>query len=1192
MRQLHRNLSHPISIAAAMMFFVFALSISLVMAQVENGISGLVTDSTGAVIVGAKVTVTNASTGVQSTATSSSAGTFTVVGLNPGTYSVKAEAKGFKLAEAKVIVEVARMSTVSFALTPGAATQTVQITEDTISLETTSPTIGTTLEPELVKDAPIEISSLARQIDSFMYLAPGVSGNAGSHNIDGGVTYENETQFNGVPVVFVQFAGNQTYINPPYEAVDEFRVNSSTFDPQFGLGQGAVTFNMASGANAVHGDAFEILRNQLFDSAGFFPTRFSSSGTAEPPIDQQNNYGFTLGGPVILPKLYHGRDRTFFHFSADWFRQNLALTTIGTVPTAAMKSGDFSNFVDASGNLIPIYDPTTGQQFQCNDVLNVICPSRISALATSILPLIPNPNRSGIVSGLQENESPAIPSVPIRQTLWAYTIDHTLTNSQSIHFSQWRDTVTAPNLSAAPIVPITSPLQSEINNTYLGTGMLLNYVKTFNPNLVLTAGADSIGYINGEHNALSTSSYSFGGVAGSTVFPLVTFDGQNAPTAWGVTTPGSYLECCSGGLTVINNRTLGIAAVTNWMWIRGRHTFNFGFQFRRPEQDEVDCDQCAGTFNFSQRTTSTPNASDPNFGIYGSSFASFLLGEVDAGERIFSAESRLRSKGYALYAQDGFKLSSKLTVNYGLRWDILVPFTAVGNNIIFVDRTTPDPGAGNIPGAATKFGSCTGCSGITRAAIHWKDFQPRLGFSYQINPKTVIQAGFFMTYLDGGAYEFGTSESASFMTDLLNGSFLRSSTGSNVPGYGSWDTQQMPEPQPTPFNPSIGNDAIIFDFPANKRNNPPELPNAPSVGTAPYLSSWNLRVQRELPFDEFLTVAYVGNRAIHLPDTLELSNQPNPSVLQYGNLLGENILSADVVAAGFQQPYPEFASQFGGAATLEQALAPFPQFGGFFPVYEMDGTAFYNAVQAQVEKRFTGGLSYLANLTLSRLTANTAIGSSPYSPNGLNAYNPEPEFVPSYLDQLYVVKLVGTYELPIGPGKRFLTSHGAISELTGGWQISAILNYGGGNPMGATNGFNPLLVNSFDRPNIVPNVALKTYNYGLSKSYFEGKVAQAPVQFTTDAFSNTGPWGVGDSKRAYAALRTPPLRIESFNAIKTFPIGEHVKASLRVDYFNAFNRTQLQSPDTNSLDTTFGQVINLSSQISNRQGQATFRVEF
>ena len=171
---------------------------------------------------------------------------------------------------------------------------------------------------------------------------------------------------------------------------------------------------------------------------------------------------------------------------------------------------------------------------------------------------------------------------------------------------------------------------------------------------------------------------------------------------------------------------------------------------------------------------------------------------------------------------------------------------------------------------------------------------------------------------------------------------------------------------------------------------------------------------------------------------------------------------------------------------MEQSLEPFPQFGGYFPVYEHNGTALYNTAQVQVEKRFSNGLSYLASLTMGRLRANTAIGSAPFSPNGLNAFNTRPEYVPSYLDQVYSQKVATAYELPIGQGKKFLNSKGFLSKLIGGWEVSAILTYAGGTPMGATNDFNPLLVNSFDRPNIVPSVTLKTFNYNISKPYLLG----------------------------------------------------------------------------------------------------------
>ncbi len=1147
-------------------------------AQVQNGISGTVVDSTGALMAGADVTVQNISTGILATTKTSSVGTFKVVGLTPGVYSVAVETTGFKrLVQTDVTVEVAKTSTVDFRMVPGATSAVVNVTASAISLNTTAPVVGTTFEPELVKTAPIEINSLARQIDSFMYLAPGVQGNASSHNINGGLTFENEVQFNGVPVAFVQYQGNQTYINPPYEMVNEFRVNSSTFDATYGLGQGAVTFNMASGTNLLHGDGFYILRNQLFDSDGFFPTYFRPDGNPAPPVDQQHDYGFTVSGPVILPKLYNGKNRTFFLFTSDWFRQNQAQKGIGTVPTAAMKNGDFSGFVDSTGTQIPIYDPLTGQPFPGN----IIPQSRISPLAQSILPFIPNPDRAGVVSGLQSNKSPAVPSLAITQNLWGYTLDHHLSSSQSIHFSQWRDSVSSPFFTFAPIVPSANELQSQINDTELGSGFLLNYVNTLSPSLVLTAGVDWIGEISSESNA--KTGVNFPGVVSGSTFPYIQFDGPNAITPFGASNGFTNVAGQFGGFVDDNNRQLGIVIANNWLWNKGRHNFNIGGQFRRTYQDLFACQFCGATFSFSQRTTSTPNTNDPNFGSYGSSFASFLLGEVDAGVRLNSNVTRLRNKEFAFYIQDDMKVNPRLTLNLGLRWDIMVPFTAIGNNVVYVNFQNPtvlDPEAGNIPGGATMFGNCNGCAGVTRADIHWKNFQPRVGVSYKVDSKTVIQAGFFMTYLNGGAYEYGTTQTAFYFPSLLGGEFARQSNGSNIPAYGSWDANTMPSPPPTPFSPSIGNGATILGF------------NPKTFGRAPYDSAWNIGVQRELPWNMFITVAYVGNRAIHIPSSLHQPEQPHPSILSYGSLLGELATSQDAINAGITIPFPGWVQLFGGNGTVIQTLLPFPQYSDIYNTYETEGTAFYNGLQAQGEKRFSNGLSYLADFTLARNIANESVGSTLFQPNPINSFDMPPEFTPSATDQKYIANFVATYALPFGSGKKYLNSKGIVNQLAGGWQFSGILTYAGGLPFGAYNNYNPLYANFGNRPDVVPGVKIKTYNYNLSKSYFEGKLSAPPAQFATNAFVNTGPWELGNAVRSYAALRTPPLRIENFDAIKTFPIGERVRAILRLDYFNAFNRTQLEAPDANSLDPTFGQITNLSSQISNRQGQATFRVEF
>jgi hypothetical protein len=1162
-----------ISLAIAVLLFRGQLN-----AQVENGITGTVVDTSGAVISGAKITIVNGATGVRHSATTSSAGTYIVIGLEPGHYSVAVEATGFrKSVQTEVTVEVAKTSTADFRMELGASSETVSVTATEISLNTESPVLGTTLEPELVATAPIEINNLARQLDSFMYLAPGVQGSAGSHNINGGLTFENEVQFNGVPVAFVQYAGNQTTINPPYEMVDEFRVNSTTFEATYGLGQGAVTFNMASGTNTYHGDGFYILRNQLFDSIGFFPTYFKPNGNPAPPIDQQNDRGFTVSGPVSVPKLYNGKNRTFFLFSGDWYQINKAQTAIGTVPTPAMKQGDFSNFVDANGNQIPIFDPQTGLQFP----QNMIPETRFSDLAKSILPLIPDPDRTGEVFGQQQNKSPAAHALAISQFLWGYTLDHHISSSQSIHFSQWRDSSTTPFFTFAPIVPSTSDLQSEIQDSELGSGFVLNYVNTLKKNLVMTVGADWIGEISATDNA--KPGVNFPGLVNGSFFPYMAFDGQNANTSFGASNGYTNVSGQFGGFAQVNNRQLGIVIANNWLWTKGRHNLNIGGQFRRTYQDLLACQFCGGTFSFSQRTTSTPDTNDPNFGFYGSSFASFLLGQVDAAVRLSAATTRMRNKEFALYVQDNMKVNTRLTANLGLRWDIMVPFTENNNNIVYMNFQDPavlDPGAGNLPGGATKFGDCPTCAGVNRAAIAWRNFQPRLGLSYRLTDKTVLQGGFFITFLDGGAYEYGTTQTAFYFASLLGGEFSRQSSSGHTPAYGSWDQTPMPDPPPTPYNPSIGNGTTILGF------------NPKTFGRAPYDQAWNVGLQRQLPWNMFVTVAYVGNRAIHIPSSLHQPEQPNPSILSYGSLLGELATSQDAINAGIQIPFPGWVQLFGGTGTVIQALLPFPQYSDIYNTYETDGTSFYNGLQAQGEKRFSNGLSFLAGFTFSRNIANESVGSTLFQPNPINSFNMRPEFTPSSSDQKYIVNLIATYALPFGRGKRFLNSKGLLNQLVGGWQFSGIGSYAGGFPFGAYNGFNPLYANFGDRPNIDPSVKLQTYSYSRSKDFFKGKVSTQPVQFPTNAFTNTGAWQLGNSLRSYAHLRTPPLRLENFDAIKTFPIKERVRAILRIDYFNAFNRTQLEGPDGNSTDSTFGWVTSTSSQISNRQGQATFRLEF
>jgi len=1165
----HLKLGSLLSFVAIGLFVAsFAiLTVQNACAQASAGMTGTVTDSAGAVVPGARVTITNEGTGVISHATTSGAGTFTVTGLIPAKYTVAVEAQGFQKSVKKAVtVEVSTAATVDFSLNIGSADTIVEVTASEIALNTTQPQLGTTIEPAVVNALPNEVSGRGRQIDSFQFLAPGTTGNSFSHRVNGGVDFEQEIVFNGVPAPQPETEGYTTNFNPPYELVHEFRVERSTFSSQFGLGQGALTYQMASGTNQYHGDLFEINRNSFFDSVGFFNGP-AWGGSKKPPVDHENNYGFSIGGPVWIPKVYDGHNRTFFHYSQEWYKQNNENTDISTVPTALEKGGDFSDYVDGAGHQIPIYDPQTGQQFQYNGKLNVIPPGRISANSAALVKFIPNPDRPGTGGGGLDKNKSFTPFInPHIQHAWGFTVDHNLTQKQSLHYSQWRNTFSNYSFDYSPLVIAPNPLNSMKYEPAKGSVFILNYVNTVSPNLVATAGIGWYGEINNQYNQ---TKYSFPGVAGGVIPPNITFDGQHSLTSWG--TSGAWLQSI--------NRKLGIAVVNNYLWTKGRNTFNIGAEFRRTYQDDNEEQTAGGHFNFSQRTTSVPDPKDPNFGSYGSSFASFLLGLPDSANRSNSQELRLRNIDLSPYIQDDIKLTPKLTVNLGMRWDIQVPFTENGNNVVFFNPAGQNPAAGNIPGAATKLGNCVGCAGFNRADIHWGHIGPRLGFAYEVNNKTVVQGGYSVAFLDGGAYEYGTSKVAVNYGNLLVGSYTRSSSTNNISSYGSWDSNVLPNPTPTPFSPSLGVGTQINAF-------------SRKDGYAPYSQQWNVNVQREAPWNVFVTAAWVGNRVIHLPSQLNPIDQLDPKYLALGSKLDLCFCDGKAQAAGFNLPYPTFMNDFPGtSASVAQSLVPYPQYTNIFNNFEGFGTTYYQSLQLQAEKRLSNGLSFLAAYTLSRSYDNTSSGFSSFTAGGINKYNQKVEWAVSGADEPNTLKVSGTYELPIGPGKAHFNNKGVTGQILGGWQVGWILDYEAGTAFGVGENGIPF-PNGFNRPNRVSSHKLSTASYSKEKDYFLGK-GPAPQIFDAGAFAVTTKYVLGDAQRNYGELRNPAYYNENLNARKHFYFGDRFTGILQVDYFNAFNRTIFNGPDNNASDTSsFGQATNPGSNTSNRQGQAEFRLEF
>jgi hypothetical protein len=1185
-------------------------------AQTFSSITGTVTDTSGAVIPGAKVTVENTATHVVSQTITNGAGSYVSADVLPGNYVVTVEKAGFQThIISPVNVDVSGQTRADAQLSPGSTLETVKVAAPDTALDTTQPQLGTVIENKLTQEIPVLIGGgpgnqgpRDRQIDDYLFLAPGVVGGEWSHRIDGGTDYANTVMFNGVVAVQAETQGYQSNINPPFEMVNEIQVLTTSFSAQYGLGQGVASYQFASGTDTLHGDGFEVLRNTMFNAAGANPG-FNADGSKEgAPSIHEDNYGFSLGGPVVLPKLYNGQRKTFFHFSSDWFRLNQKDTGTMTVPSVAEVNGDFSGLLGLAtpqpifvpqGFVAPpgCTAPAPGQQWTGN----IIPKACFSAASSSLLPLIPAPSRPG----LSNNVSSSIGSLPTRQSNWGFSIDHNLSESQKLHLSYWRDKYSY-TFCCSNNAHFGNELGGSTFEPRLGTGLFITYSKVLTPNLVMSAGFGGTGEINNGFNA--HMGVDLASVVGETVLPTISFNQNglpNAPTTWGNSTAGS---------TIAVNRKLGLSFDNNFLWTAGRHNLNIGWELRRAAQDDNECPTCGGSFGFSNRTTADPN----NIASTGNAFASFLLGDADSGYRRLTQENKLRNFYVGSYIQDDIKFTPKLTVNAGLRWDVMIPFTEQHNNVVYFDPTVSNaaavsPGGSPLPGAANQLG----VSGYNRADIVFTHFDPRLGMAYRLDNKTVISAGFSINHLNGGPYDFGNNKLSLQYGTLLAGIANYNSNGSNIPGFGQWDSRALPLPGNTPFSPTEFNGTgVLHAF-------------AKNPGAYPYGEYWNLGLQRELPYNMVLSVAYVGNHGIHLPSMVNPINQTNPKYLSQfcpsANLNDPNcamspdspnyawtspLAQSDLMAAGFSvcpagtpsagyyAPYCNFMADYGAHIGLSQALLPYPQYnpsescGGLCNPFDMNGASTYNGVQTQLMKRYADGLSVLANYTYSRSMSNTDSGFAYQNYGSLNKFNQRAEWTVGAADQTNITNLALVYELPFGPGKQFLSSGGYLGKnLWGGWQMSGAFQYASGTPLTVySNSADPLL-NGFNRANYDASVPLRV-NYN---NYYKGK----PV-FTTAAFSDPG-FAPGNSPRNLTQLRSPFGSNEDLALAKRFYTGERVQMELRMEFFNVLNRMQVCTPDGTVTDgaNNFGFVQPNGSGGSSpcqgntpRQGQAYFRISF
>jgi hypothetical protein len=1235
-----------------------------VRAQAVSRINGTVTDQGGAIVPDAKVTVTNVDTNVSPTTLTTSAGTYLVTDLIPGTYKVKVEKAGFKsFVDNNVIVVGGATSTANATLEPGAVTETVVVTAPAVALQTEQPEIGTTINETLTQELPQLIGGSNRQIDNFIFLAPGVTGNGFSHRINGGVDQQTEVMFNGVPEAFSETAGFTFWNQPPYDSIKDADILTGTFSAQYGLGQGVEQYQMKSGTNAIHGDGFFLYRDDKLLAApgAFLDLNKNNNGVVDQPNRNiQSNWGFSVGGPVVLPKLYNGRNKTFWFFSYDRYRQTFVPSPV-TLPSPAELSGDFSGLVNpGNGNSIPIFVPiawasnaalipsgcsvpssgvgSPGTQWPGNKIPT----SCFSSISAGLLNQFPLPAPTNTSPTAVPNFTPTTTSLNL-QTDLSVNIDHNLTEKQAIHGLYWRQFFPQPNNGDW----VNSPLSSLNITTVLGRGVDITYSNAISSHMVATGGFLYVYQANdfSPPHILSSpiAPVPPSGLAQPLTFPSISFGGGGwEPQSWG---PGNGLS------STINHKT-GLSWMGNLLWQKGRHTINIGADIRMTHQDDFECGGsggqpgCSGLLNFTSDVTADPNEAKGSFGTppgtnTGNGFASFLLGNVTSGGRGGAGNTNLRNTYVAPYFQDDVQIMPRLKVNWGVRWDLAFPFTNdfKTNQLTYFDPNAVNTGAINpltgnpLLGAMAEQGTCSGCSGWSTQKMDWHHISPRAGFTYQLNKKTVLLGGASWYWLDTGSFEYGVNKVAVNYGNNLNGVVSIGQSGLQIPGFGQWDTNQLPPLPAVGFSPTFFNGVAINGF--------AQVHELPRQVNQAYDEQFVIGIQRELPWNMFLSVSGVHTHDLHLPATLQSGKQSldynfvksvcpqGPSV----TVTTDCVLAQPWTSSAAQTfmasqgtfgqvtyptgtcgntggpvtyfaPYNNFCQQQGTGTQLFVAELPYPHMPFVTNNFDTSGADKYNALQVSLQKRTGGGLTYLVSYTLSRYMTNTDSGFSSFNFRGLNPKNPNAEWSVGANDQTHVLTIAGVYELPIGPGKKFLNQGGTVRKnLLGGWKFSTVNYYESGTPLGTVAcadqfDCDPLIGNIFvaNKPNLVSsNFAINWNNYYKKKP-----------SINTSAFAFPGDWTIGNGAPLYSALRAPAYLDEDMSLSKKFFFGERFSSDLTIQFYNVLNRFLLNNGPNNGagmncwhgnvFDPNFGKAYNSPTTPcqgnSPRTGQLQLRVYF
>jgi carboxypeptidase family protein/TonB-dependent receptor-like protein len=1142
--------------------YLICLTTAVAWAQAPYGrVTGRVADAAGAVVPGAAIRVTNIATNVVTTTASDSAGSYDALNLIPGQYKLVVEMQGFKTYERGPIeVRVGDVLTVDVSLQLGVVSENVTVTAEVPLLESANASLGQVVENRRLRDLPLPysnpmyliqltagvISTTAPNSNWAINQPEGIS----NFSANGTTTSGNEFTVDGT--------GNMLsygYVNwqPAPEMVQEMRIQTAPYDASVGHFSGAlVQIATRAGTNTLHGAVNWGFNSEALNTRPFFVNRTIYDLSGGPVTQAKINRYFPpttlnraramVSGPLWIPGIYNGKNRTFFTFGFDkHMHVYTSNPNFKTVPTAAERSGDLSALL-ALGTRYQIYDPASiavapGGRFSRQPLPNNIVPaSRINSVSKSLLAFYPLPNASGTADGLNNYFSTPV---------W-----HEMHQNELIRVDQ----VVSPNhrffVSVLPTLEDSLWSSSGWDNVQLfqhqwvpGANTTVDDVISIRPNLVLNL---RYGFIRLKRNSLPNSQGSFD--LTSLGFPA-SLAGQIDKTIMAV--PVTSFTAVSGiGTTGTSTRTDYHSWQGNLAYNRGNHAFRFGGEFRVYQQHLYSWGNASGTFTFGSSWTNGPIDNSPAAPI-GQDIATFLLGLPTGGGIDRNASVAQQSKYTALFFQDDWKLSRRLTLNLGLRYELELPTTerfnrstrgfdfSVANPIQaaaqanYARNPIPEVPAGSLstPGGLL----FAGVNGVPRGL--WQtdanNFEPRVGLAYQLRSRTVLRAGYGVFFESNGADrntvpQTGFSQRTNLIPSLDNGLNFQATLSNPFPGG------LLSAPGASGgLTTYLGNSVTFFW---------PDLRSA-------YEQRWSLNVQHELPNRVLLDVGYVGNRGTGLGMSQSLNNVP----AQYlSKSPVRDQATINFLSAAVPNPFsglPQFAgtSLSGTTVSRSQLLLPYPQFSGLSTTFDA-GFSWYHALQLKAEKRFSHGLILNATYTWSKLMEATS---------KLNSQDPWPAHSISSLDRPQHLLVSGVYELPVGKGRHFLGgARGLVNHAVGNWSIQAI--YQG--QSGPAIGFGNIILNG-DLHNLVLPHSERTV----------ARWFNTAAGFETDSTKQ-----LGSNLRTFP-LRLTGLRADGYNnwdisVLKDFMITERVAFQVRGEATDALNHAMFGQPNTTPTSTLFGQV--------------------